>query len=75
MKFPARFNVMDASGAVRAVVRGSVVDVADQPGKCVLSLAHPYPDFDVEAGAELVGSVLLVADGPRVGQRIPCTRG
>lgn len=72
---PIRFNVLNETGEVRAVVRGTLSDVADHPEQAVLTLAHPYPDFDVEAGAELMGGVFLVATGPRVGQRIPCTRG
>lgn len=72
---PIRFNVIDSTGVVLAIVRGAVSDVADHPEQAILTLAHPYPDFDVEAGTELMGAVFLVASGPRVGQRIPCTRG
>jgi len=66
---PNKYQVEDTTGEVRFIVFGYVVESH-------LMLSHPYPDFSADAGwVARSGDVRLTFNGPRDGQRIPCTRG
>jgi len=69
-----KLNVSESPGGqVVATVFGTL---SEADGRGVFTVKHPYPGFDVEAGWVAQGrGVSLTFNGPREGQRIPCSRG